>query len=77
VNTIENALSLAEKGMGLHKKYLSDRWYENKRNARKVEKLLKYELRRCKMEAMNEIAEDLVDAARLHNNKTLYWHVEN
>ena len=27
------------------------------------------------MEAMDKIAEDLEDAARRHNNKILYWHV--
>ena len=27
------------------------------------------------MEAMDKIAEDLEDAARRHNSKILYWHV--
>ena len=27
------------------------------------------------MEAMDKIAEDLEDAARRHNSKMLYWHV--
>ena len=43
-NISEKALCLIEKG--LHKNYLSDRSYENKRNVKKVEKALKYELRR-------------------------------
>ena len=41
----------------------------------KVEKALKYELRRCEVETMDKIAEDLEDAARQHNSKILYWHV--
>ena len=60
---------------GLCKNYLSDKSYENKRNVKKVEKVLKYELRRCEVETMDEIAEDLEDAARRHNSKILYWHV--
>ena len=36
---------------------------------------LKYELRRCEVEARDKIAEDLEDAARRHNNKIFYWHV--
>ena len=39
----------------------------------KVEKALKYELRRCEVETMDKIAEDLEDAARQHNSKTLSW----
>ena len=35
---------------GLCKNYLSDKSYENKRNVKKVEKALKYELRRCEVE---------------------------
>ena len=27
------------------------------------------------MEAMDKIAEDLEDAARQHNSKILYWHI--
>ena len=46
-----------------------------KRKVKKVKKALKYELRRCEVEAMDEIAEDLEDAARRHNSKILYWHV--
>ena len=59
----------------MYKNYLSDRSDENKRNVKKVEKALKYELRRCEVEAMDKIAEDLEDAARRHNSKILYWHV--
>jgi hypothetical protein len=55
----------------LFKNYLSDRSYENKRNVRKVEKALKYELRWCEVDAMDEIAEDVEDAARRHNSKIL------
>ena len=40
-----------------------------------MEKTLKYELRRCELEAMDKIDEDLEDAARQHNSKILYWHV--
>ena len=60
---------------GLYKNYLSDRSYENKSNAKKVEKALKYELRSCEVEAINKIAEDLEDAARRHISKILYWRV--
>jgi HPt (histidine-containing phosphotransfer) domain-containing protein len=56
----------------LYKNYLSDRSYENKRNVKKVDKALKYELKRCEVEAMDEIAEDLEDAARQHNSNILY-----
>ena len=48
---------------------------KKKRNVKKVEKALKYELGRCEVEAMDKIAEDLEDAARRHNSKILYWHV--
>ena len=74
-NISEKALGLIESRGGLYKNYLSDRSYENKRNVKKVEKALKYELRRCEVEAMDEIAEDLEDAARRHNSKILYWRV--
>ena len=40
-----------------------------------MEEALKYELRRCEMEVMDKIAEDLEDAARQRNSKILYWHV--
>ena len=40
-----------------------------------MEKALKYELRRCEVEAMDKIAEDLENSARRHNSKILYWHV--
>ena len=59
----------------MYKNYLSDRSLENKKNVKKVGKPLKYELRRCEVEAMDEIAGDLEDAARRHNSKILYWHV--
>ena len=59
----------------MYKNYLSDRSCENKRNVKKVEKALKYKLRRCEVEAMSKIAEDLKDAARRYNSKILYWHV--
>ena len=36
---------------------------------------MKYELRRCEVEDTDKIAEDLEDAARRHNSKILYWHV--
>ena len=55
----------------MYKNYLSDRSYENKRNVKKAEKVLKYELRRCEVEAMDKIAEDLEDLRR-HNSKILY-----
>ena len=74
-NISEKALCLIERRRGLYKNYLSDRSYENKRNVKKVEKALKYELRRCEVEAMDKIAEDLEDTARWHNSKILYWHV--
>ena len=40
-----------------------------------MEKALKYELRRCEVEAMNKISEDLKDVARRHNSKIIYVHV--
>jgi hypothetical protein len=40
-NISEKALGLIESRRGLYKNYLSDRSYENKRNAKKVEKALK------------------------------------
>ena len=48
----------------MYKNYLSDRSYENKRNVKKVEKALKYELRMCEVGAMYKIAENLEDGAR-------------
>ena len=74
-NISEKALCLIESRRGLYKKYLSNRSYDNKRNVKKVEKALKYELRRCEAENMDKIAEDLEDAARRHNCKILYWLV--
>ena len=40
-----------------------------------MEKALEYELKRCELEAMDKIFEDLEDAASWHNSKILYWHV--
>ena len=40
-----------------------------------MQKALKYELRRCEVETMVKMAEDLEDAGRRHNSKILYWHV--
>ena len=74
-NISEKALCLIERRRVLYKDYLSDRPYENKRNVKKVEEALKNELRTCKVEAMDKIAEDPEDAARRHNSKMLYWHV--
>ena len=54
---------------------MNDRSCENKNNIKKVEKALKYELRRCEVEIMDKIAEDLEDAARQHNSKILSWLV--
>ena len=48
---------------------------KTKRNVRKVEKVLKYELRRREVEAMNITAKALEDAARRHINKILSWGV--
>ena len=59
----------------MYKNYLSDRSYDNKRNVKKVEKVLKYELRRWEVEVMDKIAVDLEDAATRYNSKILYWHV--
>ena len=61
--------------MGFYKNYLSDRSYENKKNVKKVQIALKYELRRCEAETMDKIAEDMEAAARQYNSKILYWHV--
>jgi hypothetical protein len=66
---------LIDRRRGLYKNYLSVRSYENKRNVKKVEKALKYELRRCEVQVMDKIAEDLEYAGRRHNSKILYWHV--
>jgi len=46
-NASESDLSLVERRMGFYKKYLSDRFYRNKRNVRKVDITIKYELRMC------------------------------
>ena len=71
-NISEKALCLIKSRRGLYMNYLSDRLYENKRNVKKVEKALKYELKRCEVGAMDKITEDLEDAA---NSKILYWLV--
>jgi hypothetical protein len=46
-----------------------------KKEELKVEKALKHELRRCEVEAMDKIAQDLEDAALQLNNETLHWDV--
>ena len=74
-NISEKDLCLIERGRDLHKNHLSDRSYENKRNVKKVEKVLKYEIRRCEVEALDKIAEDLEDAARRHKSKILLCHI--
>ena len=53
-NLSKNALCLIQ-GRDLYKNYLSDKSYENKRNVKKVEKALKYELRKCEVQAMHKI----------------------
>ena len=68
-------LCLIERKRGFYKSYLSNRLHEKRKNIKKVEKALKYELRRREVEAMNDIAEDLEDAARRHNSKILYYHI--
>ncbi|XP_065560783.1 uncharacterized protein LOC136027418 [Artemia franciscana] len=73
-NISENFLCLVERRRGLYKNCLSDRSYGNKRNVKNVERALKYELRRCEVEAMDKIAKDLEDAAELHNSKILYGY---
>ena len=45
---------LIERRRGLYKNYLKHRSYENNRNVTKVGKALKYELRRCEVEAMDK-----------------------
>ena len=40
-----------------------------------MERTLKYERRRCEVEAKDKIAEDLEDTARRHIIKILYSHV--
>ena len=68
-NISEKALCLTERRGGLHKNDLSNRSYENKRNAKNVEKALTYKLKRCEVQAMDKIAEDLEDAACRHNTR--------
>ena len=71
-NISEKALGLIESRRGLYRNYLSDWSYENKGNVSKVEKALKYKLRRCEVEAMDKIVKDLEDAARRHSGNILY-----
>jgi len=71
-NISEKALCLIERRRDLYKNYLSNISYENKRNVKKVERALKYELKRCEAEAMNKNAQDLEDTARWNNSKILY-----
>ena len=47
----------------------SDRSYENKKNIKKVEKTLRYELRIYDVRDMDKIAEDQEDAARRYNTE--------
>ena len=70
-NINEKALCLIDSRKGLYKNYLNDKSYENKRYVKKVVKRLKYEQKKCEVEAMDKIAEDLEDAARLHNRLCL------
>ena len=76
-NISEKALYVIKMRWGLYKNYLSHTSFESKKNVMKVEKSLKYELKRCEMEAMDKIAEDLEEVATQHkwnSNKILYWH---
>jgi hypothetical protein len=70
-NIRKKALFIIERRRVLYKNYLSDRSYENKRNVREVENAIKYELRGCEVEAMDEIAEAVEHAARRHNSNIL------
>ncbi|XP_065564205.1 uncharacterized protein LOC136029632 [Artemia franciscana] len=58
-NVGENDFKLGRREEGFVQEVLKDRSYANKRNVREVEKALKCELRRFKMEDMDEVAEDL------------------
>jgi hypothetical protein len=40
----------------------------NKRNVKKVEETLKHELKRCEVEVIDKISNDLGDAIRGHNS---------
>jgi hypothetical protein len=71
----EKALCLIERRRGLYKNYLCDRSYENKTNVKKVQKALKYELRRFEVEAIDKIAEDLEDVARRHITVNFYTNM--
>ena len=57
---------------GFYKSYLSNPLHEKRKNIKKVEKALKYELRRREVEAMERIAKNLEDAAKRHNSKILF-----
>jgi len=71
-NISENALYLIERKRGFNKNCVSDRSYENDVNLKKVEKVLKHELRRCEVETMDKIVKDLEDVARRYESKILY-----
>jgi hypothetical protein len=57
--------------MSCIKQSTSNGSYENKKCNESGESI-KYELRRCEVETLDKIAEDLEDAARRHDNKMLY-----
>jgi hypothetical protein len=42
-------------------------------NVKEVAKVLKYELKKCEVDAMDKFAKDLEDAARQHNSKILKY----
>jgi len=48
---------------------------KTEKNVKKVEKLLKYELRRCRVEAVDKIAKDLEKVTIRHISKIFYWRV--
>ena len=61
----------------MYKKYLNNRSYENKRNVKKIKIALKLELKRCEVEDMDEMAEDLeMQPDGIIVYKILYWHVK-
>ena len=59
------ALFIIERRRFLYKNYLSDSPYKNKRNLKKVEKVIKCESRRFEMGTMEKIANDLGDAVTI------------
>jgi hypothetical protein len=63
---------LAEKRRGFHKRSLNKGSYKNKRKVIKVERALKFELRRPESEVMEKITEDPEDAATGYNSSRLY-----